>query len=293
MQGTVLEDIADGVYDVYLSGRSEDTLFAGRYREEKLMQYIDNINVLYVALTRASHAMTIITPMPSEGEIKGFAQWTKAYMEAEGEKIGFRVEAEDGAVSYVKGNMPLPEADDEVSSCGMPVTFSSWPQKGRLRLSADAVDFFSEDGHAGASASNRIRGVVLHDILSRVVLPEDLHESVRQAVLSGDLTEAEASEAESLLTMRIREAGDRGWFPAERESVMNEKDLFDVDGSISRPDRVVVKDRKVVIVDYKFGEHDGRYMRQLSRYRDIWKRMGYEDVSAVLWYVQTGEVVEV
>ena len=175
----------------------------------------------------------------------------------------------------------------------MPVTFSSWPQKGRLRLSADAVDFFSEDGLAGASASNRIRGVILHDILSRVVLPEDLSDSVRQAVLSGDLTEDEASDAEALLSQRIGEVMDRGWFPSDRESVMNEKDLLDVDGSISRPDRVVVDGRKVVIIDYKFGEHDGRYLRQLSRYRDIWKRLGYEDVSAMLWYVQTGEIVEV
>ena len=293
VQGTALEDIADGVYDVYLSGKSEDTLFADRYREEKLMQYIDNINVLYVALTRASHAMTIITPMPSEGEIKGFAQWTKAYMEIEGENLGFIKESEDMAVSYIKGSMPVPPADKEISADGMPVTFSSWPQKGRLRLSADAVDFFSEDGLAGASASNRIRGVILHDILSRVVLPEDLSDSVRQAVLSGDLTEDEASDAEALLSQRIGEVMDRGWFPSDRESVMNEKDLLDVDGSISRPDRVVVDGRKVVIIDYKFGEHDGRYLRQLSRYRDIWKRLGYEDVSAMLWYVQTGEIVEV
>ena len=197
------------------------------------------------------------------------------------------------AVSYIKGSMPVPPADKEISADGMPVTFSSWPQKGRLRLSADAVDFFSEDGLAGASASNRIRGVILHDILSRVVLPEDLSDSVRQAVLSGDLTEDEASDAEALLSQRIGEVMDRGWFPSDRESVMNEKDLLDVDGSISRPDRVVVDGRKVVIIDYKFGEHDGRYLRQLSRYRDIWKRLGYEDVSAMLWYVQTGEIVEV
>jgi hypothetical protein len=28
-------------------------------------------------------------------------------------------------------------------------------------------------------------------------------------------------------------------------------------------------------------------------YADIWKEMGYQDVSAFLWYVPTGEVVAV
>ena len=49
----------------------------------------------------------------------------------------------------------------------------------------------------------------------------------------------------------------------------------------------------VSIIDYKFGEHRRQYERQLRRYADIWRRMGYADVKAVLWYVQTGEIQEV
>ena len=47
----------------------------------------------------------------------------------------------------------------------------------------------------------------------------------------------------------------------------------------------------VIVIDYKFGEHHRKYERQMAGYADIWKRMGYENVSAVLWYVQTGECV--
>ena len=50
---------------------------------------------------------------------------------------------------------------------------------------------------------------------------------------------------------------------------------------------------KVTIVDYKFGEHYRKYERQLKNYASIWRRMGYDDVSAFLWYVHTDEVVEV
>ena len=166
-------------------------------------------------------------------------------------------------------------------------------ERGRLRLSADAADFFSEDGEAGISASGRIRGVVLHDILSRVVVPSDLDAAVDVSVSSGELTPAEADEIRKLLSERIREASGYGWFPDDRSRVLNETTLIDSDGSMHRPDRVVLGEGKVVIIDYKSGEHDARYSRQLLRYAGIWSAMGYADVTAVLWYVRDGEVVKV
>ena len=71
---------------------------------------------------------------------------------------------------------------------------------------------------------------------------------------------------------------------------MNESSLIDTDGEIYRPDRVVIKGDKVMIIDYKFGEHRRVYERQLLKYADIWRRMGYHEVSSYLWYVHAGEV---
>ena len=52
-------------------------------------------------------------------------------------------------------------------------------------------------------------------------------------------------------------------------------------------------DDRVIIIDYKFGAHERRYERQMLKYADLWRRMGYGEVSAYLWYVHSGEVVEV
>ncbi len=307
--GTALEPVADGVYDVYLSGKSADTLFAERYREELLMQYVDNLNVMYVALTRASGAMTMIAPMPSgieltedgymadEMKFSGFSQWTLAYLAGNGSDLGFTMERaeEDGTVTFRKGELPEPVHEETLSAAVMRTAFESWPldsDGGRLKLSADGPDFFSEEGLTGFSASNRIRGVVLHDILSRVILPEDLHGSVRQTVLSGELAEEEAALAEPMLSERIAEAEAKGWFPSDRNAVLNERELIDTDGNVSRPDRVVMTAECVWVIDYKFGAHDPRYVRQVRRYADILRRMGYPEVRAALWYVQSGEVME-
>ena len=90
MEGTVLSGVADGVYDVTLSGNSESTLFAEHYRKERFLQQVDNINTIYVALTRAALGMHVIAKTPSSkmlsaieagtvSEFSDFSQMLYAY----------------------------------------------------------------------------------------------------------------------------------------------------------------------------------------------------------------------
>ena len=318
--GTMLEGIADGVYDVTLSKSSESTLFAEHYRNESFLQLVDNINTLYVAMTRAVLGMHIISKTPSakclKGDFSSFADFSQLlYWYVSEHETGFEMTDEDGALRFDLGEMPDFDEyrEDEEHLMSFDVShggeYPSFPlnpelvsdegevmdvcERGRLRFSADAVDFFSSDGLSGVSASNRIRGVVLHDILSRVVVSDDLEASVRVSVMNGELSDDEASEALHLLSERMSSVKDHGWFDVPDAKVLNETSLIDTDGEICRPDRVVIKDKEVAVIDYKFGEHRRVYERQLMKYADIWRRMGYEEVSAYLWYVQTGEVRQV
>ena len=61
--GTALE-AADGHYNVSLSDSSENSLFKSDYVVEKRLQAVDNINVLYVAMTRAKYGLRIIAAAP-------------------------------------------------------------------------------------------------------------------------------------------------------------------------------------------------------------------------------------
>ena len=166
-------------------------------------------------------------------------------------------------------------------------------ERGRLKFSADSLDFFSEEGEAGIDASNRIKGIVLHEILAKIVVPEDLEPAVNEALYSGLITDEQVALVSEMLADRLAEAEKYGWFMAKSEDVLNEISLIDTDGQIYRPDRVERIGGKVVIIDYKFGEHYRKYERQMNKYVQLWRSMGYEDVSAFLWYIHTGEVVQV
>ena len=54
----------------------------------------------------------------------------------------------------------------------------------------------------------------------------------------------------------------------------------------------MVEDGEVKVIDYKFGEHYRKYERQVKRYMDMWRRMGYENVSGFLWYLDSGNIIE-
>ena len=103
----------------------------------------------------------------------------------------------------------------------------------------------------------------------------------------------EADTAYRLLEKAIESVMDRGWFGPGAGKVYNETSLIDTDGQVYRPDRVVVGNGRVMVIDYKFGEHHRQYERQVKKYMDIWKRRGYEDVSGYLWYVDASSIVEV
>lgn len=317
--GTVLEDKAGGVYDVSLSSSSAGTLFASHYQQEKFLQQVDNLNTLYVAMTRSGLGTHIIAKTPPASQkaaftdmiLTGFTDFSQIlYWFAQ--KTGMQQSQQEETVSFIKGSMPdfkayrkhdtgdvvpLVVADgDEYPS--IPLNQGSEDseievyERGRLKFTADALEFFKED-QEGVASSKRVRGVVLHDILSNVESPEDLDSALNQALLSGDMSREESEDVSRILSEAVRSGQRRGWFTSDSCRVMNEVGLMDVGGLEYRPDRVLLKDRTVTVIDYKFGEHHGRYERQVRRYADIWRRMGYEDVKAYLWYVLTDEVIEV
>ena len=333
LKGTSLAPIAEGVYDVTLSSLTEHTFFSEDYFKESFMQKVDNINTIYVAMTRPALGMHLIAKTPSSkcktaveagdktqftdfsqmlywfasaacsGDIPGNDELLPPFkvvrsaddMGNERFDVGeivdfpsFRKSDSDGASAFpvscgdIFPSIPLnPSAED----AGQDVR-----ERGRLKFSADSLDFFAENGIA---SSNRLRGVALHDILSRIKFSDELHDAVMASVACGDLTESEAQEAESLLADRLSQIEDRGWFTETDMEVLNETSLIDSRGRISRPDRVMLMGDKVVIVDYKFGEPDEDYKKQLRRYADIWVEMGYANVEPYLWYVQSGDIVDV
>jgi len=70
-----------------------------------------------------------------------------------------------------------------------------------------------------------------------------------------------------------------------------EKNIIDVNGRIRRPDRILIKDDSVVLLDYKFTlEQSDKHVEQILRYKDLLKQMGYNHVQPYLFYATKKEL---
>ena len=313
---TPLAEVENALYEVQVSSSLRNTLFNENYRREVQRLYVDGINIWYVAMTRASEAMHIIGPKPS-GDALGYDGtsdlWPKCgniatplycwcvsggleQVEDCPEEI-----AEDGKSFYKHFRYGVPaqkEADEdapEAKAEGMPLTYGSgtFAQRGRLKVNGDAAEFFAE---GGGGISPRVRGIVLHGILERVIAPDDLHASVRKAVSDGLLSSSDADRTEEMLARAIDAVIDRGWFPADASALLNERDIvgeghYYRDGK--RPDRVVfASDGGIDVIDYKFGAPRASYLDQVRLYASLFRDLGYTRVTPYIWYVETGTIVD-
>ena len=275
----------DGVsYPVYLTEDSLRSFFDKDYIVEKKMQAIDNLNIFYVALTRAENQLTVIAKDPGKtfrGDLdKGkqpkttnMSQILYAFAKSHGFSYG----------SPFDFNTLVREGADPNAIRG---DFKSIPIGARLPVPDDSSDFFSEEG-IGTKVSPRLNGVVLHGILSQVNTVDDLDEAIDAAVRDGLLPAEDAERDSALLKGAILSHPE--WFGAGL-SALNEVSVIGEDGQMHRPDRVVSGPDGTVIVDYKFGAPKQKYRYQVGEYVRLYKKMGYEKVYGYLWYVPENRV---
>ena len=133
----------------------------------------------------------------------------------------------------------------------------------------------------------------MHEVLSQIRTQKDIPAAVESYRLAGVINK---DEAESLI-VRLEELLEmpevHPWYDGTAR-VLNEVDILFGKGLSKRPDRVMISEDKVVVIDYKFGEiQDKRYHNQVKNYMKLIRQMGYEKVEGYLWYVELGTIESV
>ena len=282
-----------GIYPVDLGSVAEASLFGEAVRKERRMQLVDNMNLFYVALTRAEKSLHVIAKLPSKKCREAVAKGKPEYGNFSELLYAFLGGQEEYGAGDPYDFSRMKRDALERTELDFQGAYPSIALEDRLTPSQEADDFFGDEGLAGIEASPRLRGIVLHDILSEVACPADLDAAVDAAVRDGRLDAKGGEDVRALLRERI--AAHPGWFPLPGDAarVVNEQDIFDAGGRVERPDRVILQGREAVIVDYKFGHEEAGYRSQLRRYARLWHELGYEIRGAYLWYVMEDKCVDV
>lgn len=280
----------------------EGSHFAGDYYRESVYAHVDNLNLLYVALTRAERELYVMYDAAGgrksrvsgliDGVLEDFTELERvSYLQPDG---GQGEMFTLGAKTVAVASDSVSAAEDVLGGERM-IVLDSFPshdagQRVRARWRSDR--YFGEDRGA---VSPRRYGVLMHRLFELLGAPEELEAVLARMEVAGEI--ASSQEREYLCDRALRALADpvvSRWFSPEWEVVHSERDII-AGGGVRRPDRVMTRGReRAVVVDYKFGAlRKGGYQVQVAEYMSLLRGMGYAEVEGYLWFVELGEVERV
>lgn len=287
------------------------TIFEDDYNDEHLQNCVDNLNLLYVAFTRASQSLYVLARRGNANQRSYTIEEAIGNMELEDGILEGDPSDKKSIIKYTYGTLETADKKKATQSDNifMPqvsnknVKMVTYDSHTDFRQSNKSREFVCDEDDSNSEEKQRLAyiktGRVLHHLFATINTTDDIEPSLKKLEIEG-LIEDSNLTCESLRKMlhkRLENKQVADWFSG-RWQLFNECTILDYDEVTDtvkehRPDRVMKDGDKVVIVDFKFGAYRPEYTDQVRRYISLTKGMGYEDVKGYLWFVYTNNIEEV
>jgi ATP-dependent exoDNAse (exonuclease V) beta subunit len=316
------------IFPVVYNSKLEKTSFVNDFQNEQIAQIVDDLNLFYVAITRAKCNLLIFSKKSNESansinqmlninpqnlinldkkilKIKDFSEENQTW------KFGF---------SYGEIEPSLQR------NCQFEETSNPFDEK---KISTQLIENYElkneknicfkasrESESLIYGFDSRDEGTFYHDIFSRIKYMTDkdfltldqINNPIKKAVSFWVSEGRILPEKEFDFVKKIAE-----WLQFEkiksfftsRYIVLNERSFIVQKPSESdtlthlRPDRILVdkETKDVIVLDYKFGDVEEKslkkYQQQIEKYKSILKEMNFSSVKGFLWYPKAQKLFEV
>ncbi len=281
-----------GIVPLRYSSELAETIFSEQYYGEKLSACLDNVNLLYVAFTRAVNAIIGFAPaLPGKENriasvLRDAVTWSGNHPDGSPAFLNNFFNSQTGILEY--GILPEIRKERSIVTGLMTDTYPVTDYAGSLKLRLHWEDYL----YAGKTvARERISyGRMMHDLFSRIITPDDIQEAVDRLVITDEIRADEVPALVRKIESLISQPVVNEWFE-KGNLILNEATILMPDSGTRRPDRVIIRDGKASLVDFKFGEESGSHLTQIRNYRKILTEMGYEVSGAYLWYVDADRII--
>ena len=137
-------------------------------------------------------------------------------------------------------------------------------------------------------------GKLMHLVMSGIGSKEDITATLDRLMIEGLISTVEKyNRIKKLVERALAKPDVAEWFDGSYRLYNECTILGDSKKKSRRPDRVMVKGDKAVVVDYKFGREDEEYIKQVKEYMELLRSIGYTDVKGYLWYVYKNYIKEI
>lgn len=279
-----------GFVPVRYSSSLKKTYFSGYYEEEYMRCYLDNLNLLYVALTRAEKGLMVLAPAPENKGLRNPV--SKLLYESLISSPELQPTFNLATGEFVVGKFPTstPVTTMEMKDALELDTYVVSPWRDKLVIRRTAGGYFEA---GGVERQERISyGIHLHEILSRIKDETEIDSVLKDLEVDGRISATEKSEVRAQMDQLLRNEKIRAWFRPGWD-VRTEVPILLPEGSESRIDRLMIKDRRAVVVDFKTGEPVKSDQKQVAEYLDVLRKMNFPETEGYVLYVRTGEVISI
>jgi ATP-dependent exoDNAse (exonuclease V) beta subunit len=275
-----------------------ESVFAYDYFEEQVLCVMDNLNVLYVAFTRARQRIYGWAPKEKISET-GINTMGKLLQVVASGQHSFQTaglfDTREGydatTLQWVYGNkVPPVLTAQKIGNNLMPALhYHLWQQGLQVRYRA------LETAEDTASRLPREQGVLLHEVLARLLQPDELVSVLHQMQWQGLITQAVMEKMQSTLQALLDLPVLQPWVTGRMQRLA-ERSLLTSNREIRRPDWVLYNDTKTSVIDFKFTDdekNNPQHEMQVLEYMQLLGQAGFSNVEGFVVYGNSLQVVKV
>lgn len=257
-------------------GESASAVFNLKKQEELL----DNINVLYVALTRAEEQLYVISQSLNEkkdGEYpNNMASFFIKYLIHKGVYDSEKLE-------YEFGDRKRLSVSGEVLNLvkTIPVVSEVLNPK-NIKIAQRESLMWGTHQQEAISYGN-----IVHEILAFIKDKSDVDLAVTKALENGLINFDQAEKVLQTLLEIVNHPELNICFDG-KNNILNEQTIVQKEGKILKPDRIVLtQNKEAYLLDYKTGAINSKYTQQIQEYQDAIEDLGYKVLKRALVYIGT------
>lgn len=268
---------------LYAKKSLEATSFSEDYLAEYGATLIDNLNLLYVAFTRAEKELYLYSNLNAKENTSG-----NLLINALSKNPDWLAQIGSDNHSIRIGNKTAPviiKEENKVNSLTNPINVAA------TSLTNRPVSAFIPEVNFKFESEESIFGNYVHRLLFLMDNKLDFEKAFHQ------LSIQESIENNSSIAHRLQKETLEIWDIMENNSwtstnfkVEKEIDICDKDGILHRPDRVLISSNEIIIIDFKTGTPNKKYHEQLGLYCSLFKEMGYPNVNGYLLYTKSKSI---
>ncbi len=253
------------------------------YTQKKQEELLDDVNVLYVALTRAEEQLYIISGMQTQNKEGNYPNNMASFFIKFLEDKGFeadKLEYEFGSAEKLSESKVIVDKTETI-----PQLLATLNPKNIKIAQRESLMWNTKQQKAIEY------GNIIHEILSLIKTKEDIDLALTKAVEKGLIISSQRKEVLKTINEIVNHK-ELELFFSNQNKILNEKTIIQKEGSIVKPDRMVLNnENEILLLDYKTGSHQVKYQQQIENYQNAIEKMGFKVTKKALVYI--GESLEI